>query len=139
MNIHGCSYHTFFEKTGKFEPVLIILKTNKGDRIGAFASRGLKPSKKYYGSGESFVFTLLPDHDVCVYHWSKKNDYFTSSSVEEISIGGGGFASIWIGGDLDRAYSEPCQTFDSPQLTKDKSFRILNLEAWTFVDSHTQI
>ena len=135
MNTHGCSYHTFYEKTGHFEPVLLVLKSNKGDRIGAFASRGMKQSTKMYGSGESFVFSLLSDHDVCFYHWSKKNDYFVTSTVDEIAIGGGGASAIWIGGDLDHAYSQPCQTFDSPQLTKDKSFRIVNLEAWTFTES----
>ena len=139
MNIHGCSYHTFFDKTGKFEPVLLVIKTNKGDKIGAFASRGLKNSTKVYGTGESFVFTILPDGDVCFYHWSKKNDYFTTSSIDEIAIGGGGASAIWIGGDLDRAYSQPCETFDSPQLTKDQSFRIINLEAWTFVESSHQV
>ena len=134
MNIHGCAYSTFYQQTSNFEPIVLIVKTDGGERIGGFISRGLKQSKQYYGSGESFVFTLK--NGVHVYHWSKKNDYFITSSDNEIAIGGGGSAALWIGGDMDRAMSEKCETFASPQLTEEMEFRIINLEAWTLQESH---
>ncbi|EAX90913.1 TLD family protein [Trichomonas vaginalis G3] len=131
MTVDGCSYNTFFEKTERYEPVLLALKTNTNEIVGAFASRGLKKSKNYYGSGESFVFKFV-EGDLIAFHWSKKNEYFITSTKNEIVIGGGGSSAIWIDGELDHAMSEPCETFMSPQLTSVHSFRLYNLEAWSF-------
>lgn len=131
MNVDGCAYSTFFEKTEKYEPIILVLKTNSNEIIGAFASRGLKKSKNYYGSGESFIFKFN-EGELVAFHWSKRNDYFVTSSKSEIVIGGGdGSSAIWIDGELDHAMSDPCYTFDSPQLTANKSFRLYNMEAWS--------
>jgi hypothetical protein len=41
----------------------------------------------YYGNGESFMFSLLPD--VNFYHWTGKNQFFQCSRRDFISVGGG--------------------------------------------------
>jgi hypothetical protein len=68
--------------------------------------------------------------DFVVYEWSKSNQYFISSTEQEIAIGGGGASAIWIDANLLTAFSEICPTFDSPSLTKEIRFKILNMEAW---------
>jgi len=128
LSTHGCSFNTFFERTVGHEPFLMVIRTHKGESIGAFISNPLKKSKEYYGRGETFVFKTNPSLEC--FKWSKENKYFVSTSKDEIAIGGGGSSAIWIGGDMFRAFSESCSTFNSPQLTTDIEFRIINIEVW---------
>lgn len=124
----GCSYTTFYKKTEEEEQIIFLLKTSLGERIGAYLPSSLKPSTEYYGSGDSFVFQLDPAF--AIYKWSKLNQFFVSSTREEFSIGGGGHAAIWIDGYFNKAFSEECETFKSPKLTKKSHFTISEVEVW---------
>lgn len=127
MSIHGCSKHSFFKSVERQEPVLFLLKTNHGDKIGSYLPQGIAISQRYYGTGETFVFSLEPEFKA--YHWSQKNTFFFSTDGS-ILIGGGSNCAIWIDDQLFKGYSYPCETFDSPQLTKKESFRIIECEVW---------
>ena len=74
------------------------------------------------------MFSCVPQFHA--YKWQNSNEYFISSSKDEISIGGGGAAAIWINGDFLHAFSEPCPTFGSPVLTQTSNFKILDVEVW---------
>jgi LysM repeat protein len=124
----GSSYITFYEKCKNLAPVLLIIKTDQEDRIGAYVSNGFKISKNFYGSGETFVFTCEPKFEA--YRWQNSNQYFISSSKEDISVGGGGASAIWIDHEFLNAFSEPCPTFNSPSLSKQPRFSILDVEVW---------
>lgn len=124
----GCSYRTFFSRTEKKHPVVMVLLTDGNERIGCFVSCGFMFSRHYYGSGETFVFRLQPS--VEIFKWAQGNEFFTCSTENEIAIGGGGASAIWIGGNLLNAFSESCPTFDSPSLTKEMRFKIVDLEVW---------
>lgn len=126
----GSSYTTFYNATYGHEPIVMILKNQYGDKIGAFIPQQLKKSREYYGTGETFVFRFTPSFEF--FGWNKdSNQYFISSSSQEISIGGGGSSAIWIDGDLLNAFSEPCSTFNSPSLTSFKKYKVNDLEIWT--------
>lgn len=124
----GCSYRTFYMKTERKSPVLFALKSDTNERFGAYISTGFKLSKNYYGSGETFIFKLDPTFQP--FKWSEANQYFISTSENEIAIGGGGASAIWIDGHLFKAFSEPCPTFGSPSLTSKIDFKIIDLEVW---------
>lgn len=125
----GSSYTTLYHLTEKASPVVLLIQTNAGEKIGAYISSGLKFSKRYYGNGEIFVFRFTPKLEV--FRWAHgSNQYFVSSSKDDISIGGGGHSAIWIDGRLMNAVSEPCPTFNSPQLTKDSHFLCYDIEVW---------
>ena len=129
LSVDGASYLTFYRKTEKESPVVLVIKTNSNDIIGAFISSGLKFSRYYYGTGETFVFRTHPKYEA--FKWAiSNNDYFVSSTQTEISIGGGGSSAIWIDGGLLDAYSDPCSTFNSPTLTKTNHFKINDIEVW---------
>ena len=128
---HGCSMTTFFARVEKHEPTIIIVKTTNGDVsfsfnqrpihffykfffrqvFGAYCSspwseRRSKDShggrQGYFGTGETFVFTLLPetkkypwvginaasspDGPACVRHAA---ELFMASDGHMITIGGG--------------------------------------------------
>ncbi|OHS98756.1 TLD family protein [Tritrichomonas foetus] len=129
LSVDGASYTTFFRRTEKASPVVLLLQTDIGENIGSYISCGLKFSRHYYGNGEVFIFRTSPKFEV--YKWSiANNEYFVSSTQTEISIGGGGSSAIWIDGKLLSAISEPCPTFGSPCLTKTSNFKIIDLEIW---------
>ena len=124
----GCSYRTFFSRTERKYPVVMVLKTDGDERIGCFVSCGFTFSRNYYGSGETFVFKLQPKLEI--FKWAQVNEFFTCCSENEIAVGGGGASAIWIGGSFLNAFSESCPTFNSPSLTKEMRFKVVDLEVW---------
>ena len=125
----GTSYTTFYKLTEKAKPVVLLIRTDQKEIIGAYISCGLQFSTRYYGNGEIFVFRFNPRIEV--FKWSVgKNQYFVCSSKSDISIGGGKSTAIWIDGNFLNAVSEACPTFDSPQLTKKSTFKVLDIEVW---------
>lgn len=43
---------------------------------------------------------------------------------------GGPDAAIWLDDELDRGFTNPCVTFDSPFLTTQKQFRCVGIEVF---------
>lgn len=126
----GKSYTTFYDKTQRHEPLVLLIRTADGEKIGAYISNGLKMSRRYYGSGETFVFKLNPEYTA--YHWSiaNGNQYFVASSCEEIALGGGGDSALWLDGEFRTGISEPCKTYNSPGLCSKTRFDVLEVEVW---------
>ena len=125
----GCSYTTLYKKIDGEEPIIFLIKSSSGERIGAFLTCCIKPSTQNYGSRDSFVFTLYPTF--ASYKLSKYNQNFISSTKDEFSIGGGGHSAIWIDSYFNKAVSENCSSFKSPQLTSKSHFSIEEIEVWT--------
>ena len=126
----GSSYQTFYERTERAAPVVLLLWADTGERFGGYVSTGFKYSRKYYGTGETFVFRFT-DGGIDVYNWARANDYFTTSTDKELSIGGGTAAAIWLDACFLNGYSEECATFGSPTLTKNPHFKVLDVEVWS--------
>jgi len=130
MSKEGVSLDTLFSRTKDHLPLVMILLTDDKTQIGAFLPIGFKKTRGFYGTGETFVFRFNPLLDV--YKWSRKNEFFTASSTNEISIGNSsqGGAAIYISEAMMNGFSDLCDTFDSPCLTTKSHFRIINLEVW---------
>lgn len=124
----GSSYLSFFEKTRNIQPVVLLILTDKKEKIGAYISKGLKVQRNFYGNGETFVFKYHPTFSY--YRWTNANQYFVSSSKDEIAIGGGGASALWVDSCFISAISEPCPTFNSPALTSVPHFKIVDCEVW---------
>ncbi|KAH0794002.1 TLD family protein [Histomonas meleagridis] len=134
----GSSYTSFYSSTHGYQPLVMIISNQYGDKIGAYISKGLKMSKQYYGSGETFVFRYNPDFEYFPWKETHSNQYFVSSSSKNVGIGGGGTSAIWIDGNLLNAFSEACSTFNSPSLTKQVKFKVRELEVWTICQKRQQ-
>ena len=114
------------------ESVIVVRDVN-GASFGAFATERWKVSPRYYGTGESFVFTAEP---FCVaYKWSAKNDYFMFGRGNCLAVGGGSGFALWLDEELLRGNSGESDTFDNPCLASDTEFEIAYLELWTFEPS----
>ena len=68
-DIDGYSLKTLFQRCEYFSPTIMFIKTTAGHVFGAFLSNpwAERKSSRYFGNGESFVFSLLPSFNV--YPW----------------------------------------------------------------------
>lgn len=131
-NVDGVSFETIYGLCDKSSPLVLLIKTEHGIRLGAFLPTSLQKGKSCHGLREAFIFHFNPL--IQVYKSNRQNHYecFISSSATEIMIGSSesGGCAIYIGEYLSFAYTEPCKAFESPSLTPEGKFDIVGCEIW---------
>ena len=129
--VDGVSLDTLFKKCERKQPVVFIVLADDKTKFGAYLSEGIKKSKSFYGTGETFVFTYNPL--LTVYKWTSKNNYFCAASQDDISVGNNkkGGAAIYLGESMSTGFSDPCDTFGSPKLSKEPQFKVIDVEVWS--------
>ena len=112
-NEHGISLTTFYTRSEKYEPTILLIKTTEGEVFGAYcsstwATRNLKDDKgrrqHYFGTGETFLFTFAYDGNPKRFTWVNANksedemgtkteahqkELFMCGRPDMIAIGGG--------------------------------------------------
>jgi hypothetical protein len=86
-NNDGRSLRTYFLKAMDRSPTLLVVKDTQGYIFGYFSTEPWRVHSSYYGTGESFLWSLSPEFHV--YKWTTSNDYFQYSNNESIFMGGG--------------------------------------------------
>ncbi|XP_029114589.1 nuclear receptor coactivator 7 isoform X2 [Scleropages formosus] len=129
---HGSSLRSLYRKlSGSDSPSLIVIKDSRGQVFGAFLSHPLRPSESFYGTGETFLFTVEPRFEC--FHWTGENSFFIKGDLDSFAIGGGsGHFGLWLDEMLYLGRSSPCCTFDNRCLAGADDFRVVELEVWTF-------
>lgn len=62
----GISYATMFNRAKRHYPIYILIEDTKKNIFGAYISQGIKESNKFYGTGESFVFSFKVSNNVII-------------------------------------------------------------------------
>jgi hypothetical protein len=125
----GISLKTFYRKARNWNCSALVVQDTRYYMFGTFASEPWRPSEKYEGTGESFVFQLSP----CMYawRWSERNSHFMYGTNSEIAVGGFHFVI-----NLDEEFlwgsSMSCDTFNSPCIASSEEFKVLHVELWGF-------
>ena len=57
--------------------------------FGAMLSNSIKISDRFYGTGESLLFSFDEDEEVSVYPWTGANDYIIKGNTDSLAIGSG--------------------------------------------------
>ncbi|XP_067867740.1 nuclear receptor coactivator 7 isoform X2 [Heterodontus francisci] len=129
---HGFSLKTLYRKVANTDsPVLLVLKDTHGQVFGALTSHPPRPSDRFYGTGETFLYTFSLDFKI--FQWTGQNSFFIKGSLDSLVIGGGsGHFGLWLDEDLNHGRSNPCETFNNIVLSKNEDFKVQDLEAWTF-------
>jgi|ERR1712062_906253 len=122
----------FYKSTATIDidATLILIKDMGGSKFGAFTNSRWEISPTYFGTSESFLFTLEPDFNI--YRASNKNNYFMLCNDDSIAMGGGGDFAIFLDGDFNTGTSGPCETFNNPKLASEEDLIIKVVEVWTF-------
>lgn len=135
----------------------LIIKDEEGYVFGGYLNESLKNGSQFYGTGESFVFSIRPS--LSVYRWSGADahgadvshvgeevgaieghvtnstdyvDMFVQSDSRQFLMGGGGDGcAIQLDDELHVGASLFCGTYNSPSLASKKLFKCVNAEVWT--------
>lgn len=157
LDAHGESVNTFFTRCRDKGQTILVCLTDKDEILGGFASESWQSTAKYYGTGETFVFTFSPRF--VKYRWSRKNNFFLSSSTSDVAVpeavcaesfvrdhlgygssasvvafGGGSGYALSLNERFREGTSSACETFDSPPLLGEsrRIFTVARLEVWGF-------
>eukprot|EP01134_Creolimax_fragrantissima_P004567 CFRG4567T1 len=162
---HGYNLHMLYNQCADVCPMFLLVKTTASSGGKVFGAYLTEPwinrhkSKGYYGTGESFVFSLSPTS--AKYEWScteklrkRKQElikgihsfhedpgakvsmghsFFTQANDKYIMIGGGGQDSghaITLNEDLSAGSTNPNTTYTNPSFTEEGRFSIADVEIW---------
>lgn len=129
---HGFSLSTLFSQCRAQEGPCLLIVRDDGDRLfGVFSTEAWQPHFGHYGSGECFLWRVLPDGRIRRYASTGKNAYFLLSEPSYLAAGcGEGKFGFWLDGELLNGLSQPVPTFDNECLAARESFKCINLEVW---------
>jgi len=121
---HGHRLAALFDAAAEAEPLLLLIETTDGDTFGAYLSKSLKhrTERKFFGTGETFIFSLKPNPMAYPWQESSNNYHFIYADHSFLAVGcSGGKFGIWIDRDLNQVVSCPCETFNNPALINHES------------------
>ncbi|CAF4708086.1 unnamed protein product [Rotaria sp. Silwood1] len=123
---HGFSLNQLYRRSLEIDhdsPALLIIKDIEQNIFGAFTSHQLMVSEGFYGTGESFLFTLHPEFRV--FNWSGYNEFFVKGDLHSIGFGSGeGTYGLWLDADLYHGRTCSTKTFNNERLTTNEDFII---------------
>eukprot|EP00450_Noctiluca_scintillans_P014590 CAMPEP_0194523322 /NCGR_PEP_ID=MMETSP0253-20130528/58178_1 /TAXON_ID=2966 /ORGANISM="Noctiluca scintillans" /LENGTH=303 /DNA_ID=CAMNT_0039367847 /DNA_START=287 /DNA_END=1198 /DNA_ORIENTATION=+ len=129
----GVSFATMYRNVGLRAKTLVVVEDSEGYIFGGFAPETWEPRGKFYGSGESFVFSFI-NKQFHFYPATLRNNFFMYSDNESLGMGGGSGLALLIFSDLLRGVSASTATFGNPVLASSAEFVIKDFEIWAFED-----
>ncbi|KAL7718438.1 Oxidation resistance protein 1 [Entamoeba marina] len=123
----GFSLTQLYYQCASRSPLIFLIKAEKM-YFGAYVSDALVLQQRYYGSGETFLFTLNPPRK---YEATFKNSFFIQSDVLHLRFGGGSGESALAFDDSLNGSNFPTETFDNPLFTSNPLFKIQRMEVWS--------
>ncbi|XP_012946445.1 nuclear receptor coactivator 7 [Aplysia californica] len=133
--VHGYSLRNLYRQMAVVDdsPCLLFIKDTDNNVFGAYLSDKIKTSETFYGQGSTFLFTFYPEFKK--YMWQGDNQFFINGTSDFFAIGSGqGLFGLWVDDNLNHGRSHCCLTFHNDVLTTQEDFRIIDVEAWQFVD-----
>ncbi|XP_068556158.1 TLD domain-containing protein 2 [Anas acuta] len=126
----GFSLRTLYRRAGPLSsPALLLIRDTDAQAFGAFFATAIHMSNKFYGTGETFLFSFSPE--LKVFRWTGRNNFFVKGDVDLLMVGGGsGRFGLWLDGDLHHGGSHPCETFNNESLSPRGDFCVQDLEVW---------
>ena len=126
----------------------IIIEAEDGHVFGGFINEPFKKSSTYYGTGESFVFSIRPE--LAVYRWQSGHSFedgmrqsdntekesvpdlglFVLSDTTQLLMGSGGGFAFRVDDELHLGCSQPCATYQNKLLSQSEFFKVVNVEIW---------
>mmetsp|Transcript_58811 Transcript_58811/g.80263 ORF Transcript_58811/g.80263 Transcript_58811/m.80263 type:complete len:340 (+) Transcript_58811:70-1089(+) len=137
---HGAQMGTFYHRARKEQRSLMIIQTLDREIFGGFTTTSWHPHPKYFGTGESFLFTFrrfatahTTSTSIRYFPWTAINNFVMMSTDEYIAMGGGGGAfGLLVEDDFARGTTNTCETFQNTPLSSKEQFEILCFELWGF-------
>lgn len=132
--MHGTSLLTFYKHLDSKSPTVLVVRDTDGHIFGGFASEAWHVSKTFFGTGESFLFSIVPNF--AVYNWTGADDYYCIGKRDFLAMGGGGATGrygLWLDSELSAGTSEVCKTFLNRRLSLNEEFNCNLVEVYHLV------
>ena len=154
---HGFLLPTLIRRVKNRRYTIMLVRTSDGEVFGGFAGEEWKQNKEYFGSRNSFVFSifrkkedkgptemyLIDDSPIVtapgltkkkplgfsgeLYKWKRGQPEF----FQQLNADGIGFGgAIFLEKNMENGWSRECKTYSSPRLTCTRDFAIVQLEMW---------
>jgi hypothetical protein len=131
----GIAMKTFYQKTQGYLISIVLIKDDNQNVFGGFLSEEIRKSDKFYGTGESFVFTFHNGERIHVYEGTCENEYYIYSDDEIFAMGcSDNFFSIVVRDDFLKGSSRHTITYKNPILSGKEEFFCQKFEVWTLED-----
>jgi len=139
---HGIAMQTFYMNVKGTSTTILLVRDMKKCVFGAYCAeewmlnkhiRSPKGTTRFYGTHESFVFTVTPIGELNIYRAARLNTTFQSSSKIQISIGVGDDAALILRENFSKCDTYSSSTFNSPPLVgseKAVDFDVDTVEVW---------
>lgn len=135
---HGKHLSTLLGQCGEYEPLLLMIETVSGKVFGTYVSKALTlhHGPSFYGTGETFLFSLKPE--AVKYPWDidSGNSSFVCVTDSFMAVGTGRDFGLWIDRFLTHVTSATSVTFANKALVdplEPKDLQIYCLEVFRFV------
>lgn len=129
---HGNSLRMMYRNACEFGVTLLLIKDAAKTVFGAFVSEPWRVTKRYYGTGESFLFTFKTG-TLRTFRPTLLNEYYIISDLQSIMFGAGVRSGLFLSSDLVRGSSGYSDTYGNAELSQTEDFKIVDLELWGFV------
>lgn len=130
----GISLQTMMRNAARKAPTVLVVRDFDKHVFGAYCSEAWRLDKRFFGTGESFVFQLEPRAAVWYWWWRRMakepNDYFQWGSADHIAVGGAGGYALWLDADLHSGLSRNSTTFGNDSLAGAEEFKAGLVELW---------
>jgi hypothetical protein len=135
MTRDGCALKTFYMKAEEIKNSILLVKDDNQNIFGAYASEAFYPAHKFYGTGETFIFTFFKTERIHFFPSTGANEHYIYSDDNRLAFGcSDDYFSLCLENDFLSGYSKPTQTYKNPQLNSKDNFIVIKLELWTFQD-----
>lgn len=141
----GDSFPAFLHHVRGHTRTLLVIETSKGEILGGFADAPweqgtLSLDGCFFGSGQSFLYSVNEDENIQVHKWTALNDYSQFCRTGSVGMGGGGTNGtfgLFLHDHFTRGSSGPCETFgtEDPLCSQDH-FEIVEFQVFGFVQEY---
>ena len=117
------------------DPSILVIKDEGGHIFGGFFPQAWykNAGERFYGSEESFVFSLAPEK--AVYRCTGEDSHIMYTTPELLAVGGKlNYFGFTLDEEMVNGISHPCLTFGCPQLAHSEQFKIVSVQLWGLID-----
>lgn len=141
----GDSFPAFLHHVRGHTCTLLVIETSKGNVLGGFADSPweqgtLTMDGCFFGTGQSFLYSVKEDESVQSHHWTALNEYSQFCRTGCVGMGGGGkngTFGLYLHDQFTRGSSGPCETFGTHlPLCSQEHFEIVEFQVYGFVQEY---
>jgi hypothetical protein len=133
-DLDGCSLLTFFCRLDGHPQSVLLVRDSAGALFGAYLSEAWRSGPRYFGTGESFLFSARRPAELesrlVPFRWTRANAHFAHADAHGITFGSSD-CGLALDASLEAGSSRVSRTYGNPPLAGALDFVCVKLEVWS--------